>query len=738
MVGTKTVIRNNLDDETASLQYFIELIELNEGIIVIRGWVYSKEKCPVEVQLVDDKKIHISKSQVWRKSRRDVRKIFELDDDYKSEFVISFDRKDISDDLTYIHFCDDSKNEMYIRLDMHKLDSSFTAWGRFTDFITDSPIKRTARYLKNHGVLGAFDAFKEQKDAYTVWREANMPSAHELDVQRTKKFDYNPLISISIPLYNTPIEFFEPLMQSIMNQTYGNFQLCLADGSDNDNIEKYIKDNYSKDNRINYIHLDKNLGIAGNTNKALEMASGEYVMLTDHDDLLEINALFEIVKVLNDDSSIDIIYTDEDLVDASGHIFSDYRFKPDFNLEMLRHINYICHIFFVRKSIMDQVGGFREEYDGAQDFDMILRCVELTDKIYHIPKILYHWRAHDDSTAGNVDSKQYAIDASVRALEEHYKRVGIEADVEATDIFIMLKSTRKLLKRPLVSIIIPNMDHIDDLNKCLQSIINKTNYDNYEVIIVENNSTKEDTFKYYEKISEKYNFVKICKWEDSFNYSKINNFGVRHAKGEYYILLNNDIEVRSPDWIDRMVSYLQYNDIGAVGAKLLYPDDTVQHCGIVIGVGGFAGHIMTESDIKDSGYFGKLRVQQEVSAATAACLGVDASVYKAVGGFDEEFAVALNDVDLCLKIRNMGKKIVLDPNISMYHYESKSRGYEELPEQISRFKKEIKRFREKWSNLLEEGDPYYSPNLTLDRADCSPRRTEERFLVIEEIERGEM
>ncbi len=738
MVGTKTVIRNNLDDETASLQYFIELIELNEGIIVIRGWVYSKEKCPVEVQLVDDKKIHIKKSQVWRKSRRDVRKIFELDDDYKSEFVISFDRKDISDDLTYIHFCDDSKNEMYIRLDMHKLDSSFTAWGKFTEFITDSPIKRTARYLKNHGVLGAFDAFKEQKDAYTVWREANMPSAHELEVQRTKKFDYNPLISISIPLYNTPIEFFEPLMQSIMNQTYGNFQLCLADGSDNDNIEKYIKESYSKDNRINYIHLDKNLGIAGNTNKALEMASGEYVMLTDHDDLLEINALFEIVKVLNDDSSIDIIYTDEDLVDASGHIFSDYRFKPDFNLEMLRHINYICHIFFVRKSIMDHVGGFREEYDGAQDFDMILRCVELTDKIYHIPKILYHWRAHDDSTAGNVDSKQYAVDASVRALKQHYKRVGIEADVEATDIFIMLKSTRKLLKRPLVSIIIPNMDHIDDLDKCLQSIINKTNYDNYEVIIVENNSTKEDTFKYYEKISEKYDFVKICTWEDEFNYSKINNFGVKYAKGEYYILLNNDIEVRSPDWIDRMVAYLQYNDIGAVGAKLLYPDDTVQHCGIVIGVGGFAGHIMTESDIKDSGYFGKLRVQQEVSAATAACLGVDASVYKAVGGFDEEFAVALNDVDLCLKIRDMGKKIVLDPNISMYHYESKSRGYEESSEQISRFKREIKLFREKWSNILEEGDPYYSPNLTLDRADCSPRRMEERFLIIEEIERGDI
>ena len=577
---------------------------------------------------------------------------------------------------------------------------------------------------------------RNDKDDYTVWRENNMPTDEDFNRQRGERFDYNPLVSISIPLYNTPLEFFEPLMASIMNQTYTNFELCLGDGSDNNKLEEFINERYPGETRINYVHLKENLGIAGNTNKALEMASGEYVMLTDHDDLLEISALYEIVKVLNEDKSIDIIYTDEDLVDASGKYYSDYRFKPDFNLEMLRHLNYICHIFFVRRTIMDQVGGFREEYDGAQDFDMILRCVEKSDRIHHIPKVLYHWRAHEDSTAGNADSKEYAIDASVRALEAHYKRVGIEADVEATDIFIMLKSTRHLQGEPLVSILIPTMEHIDDLDLCISSIIDKTTYKNYEIIVIENNSKSQETFDYYDKITAEHDFIKVVRWEEGFNYSKINNFGAKYAKGDYYILLNNDIEVISPDWITRMLAYCQDDEVGAVGAKLLFEDDTIQHCGVVIGVGGFAGHILTEQDVEDVGYFGRLQVQQEISAVTAACMMVDAKVFNEVGGFDEEFTVALNDVDLCLKIREAGKKIMLDPNVMMHHYESKSRGYEESKEKQNRFNGEIKRFRDKWAKMLSEGDPYYSPNLTLLYGDCSPRRNVERFLIVEEIERA--
>lgn len=733
--------KNNLNDTQAKYTYYVEFINKEDDDIVLRGWVYSACEEVVGVELVDNEKKLIEDSRVWRKSRRDVKKKFELENDYKAEFLIRFDRGSITASEIFIHFFMEnvnSKDDMYVAINMQGLDSSFTKLGKVSEFLSDEPVKRTWRFLKNNG-LGALvgratNRVNGDKDAYTIWRETNMPSDADIAKQREAAFTYNPLISISIPLYNTPMEFFEPLMESIVNQTYTNFELCLADGSDDDTLGQYIKEHYPDDKRINYIHLDKNLGIAGNTNKALEMAKGEYVMLTDHDDLLEISALYEIVKVLNEDSSIDIIYTDEDLVDASGQIYSDYRFKPDFNLEMLRHLNYICHIFFVRRTIMDEVGGFREEYDGAQDFDMILRCVEKTERIYHIPKILYHWRAHDASTAGNVDSKQYAIDASVNALKKHYSRVGIEADVEATDIFIMLKTTRHLLSEPLVSIIIPSMDHSEDLDKCIRSIVDKSIYKNYEIIVIENNSTKEETFTYYDNITAEYSFVKVVKWEEEFNYSKINNYGVKHAKGEYYILLNNDIEVIAPDWINRMLMYAQDDTVGAVGAKLLYPDDTIQHCGIIIGVGGFAGHILTEQDIEDVGYFGRLRVQQEVSAVTAACMMVDAMVYEDVGGFDEGFAVALNDVDLCLKIRDKGKKIILDPNITMYHYESKSRGYEESDDKKARFKREIKRFRDKWSEVIEDGDPYYSPNLTHVYGDCSPRRIEERFIIVEEIE----
>lgn len=727
----KFVQKDNLNDENALYKYYIDDINREDDDIIIRGWVLSVNEVHVYVELLDGSSKPVLESRVWRKTRRDVKKRFELENDYKSEFLIRFKRENVTDSDISIHFSTDNGQDMFVAINMKGLDSSFTKWGRLSNFLTDKPLSKTVHFLKNNTpsalIKKVDNKVKGDEDLYAIWRKNHALTEQEILRQREEKFDYNPLISISIPLYNTPVEFFEALMETIVNQTYTNFELCLADGSDDDLLGQYIREHYPDDKRINYVHLDKNLGIAGNTNKALEMATGEYVMLTDHDDLLEISALYEIVKVLNEDSSIDIIYTDEDLVDASGKTYSNYRFKSDFNLEMLRHLNYICHIFFVRRTIMNEVGGFREEYDGAQDFDMILRCVEKTDKIHHIPKILYHWRAHEDSTAGNVDSKQYAIDASVNALREHYKRVGIEADVEATDIFIMLKSTRHFKEEPLVSIFIPTMDHIEDLDKCIRSIIDKSIYKNYEIIVIENNSTKEETFTYYDKITGEFDCVRVVKWEEEFNYSKINNFGAKFAKGDYYILLNNDIEVISPDWINRMLMYCLDESIGAVGAKLLYPDDTIQHCGIVIGMGGFAGHILTEQDIEDVGYFGRLRVQQEVSAVTAACMMVDAKVYKEVGGFDEDFAVALNDVDLCLKIRDMGKKIILDPNITMYHYESKSRGYEESDAKVARFKGEIKRFKDKWSKVIEASDPYYNPNLTLMYGDCSPRRVNEKY-----------
>ncbi len=733
MAKIKFFKRDNLNEEN-DLIYYIELINREGEDTAIRGWVYSKNGTYVDVELTDEAGDVLPESKVWRKTRKDVKKKFELNDDNKAEFLIRFNRDSVNSSVINIHLYNE-ESDMNVPIDMAGLDMSFTTSGKILGFLSDHPVKRTFKYIARGGLINKINSkLSNHEDEYSVWRATNTPSDADYDRQRQHKFEYNPLISISIPLYNTPLEFFTALMDSIMNQTYSNFELCLADGSDDESLKAFIDERYPNDKRILYTHLRENLGIAGNTNKALEMANGDYIMLTDHDDILDKSALYEIVSALNKDKDIDIIYTDEDLVDASGMIYSNYRFKSDFNLEMLRHLNYICHIFVVRRDIMRSVGGFRKEYDGAQDFDMILRCCEKTDKIHHIPKVLYHWRAHDDSTAGNADSKQYAIDASVRALEAHYDRMGIDAKVEATDIFIMLKSTRTLKSTPLVSILIPSKDHTDDLDKCISSILDKSTYDNYEIIVIENNSTDDATWKYYEEVKKRDSRIKVVVWEEEFNYSKINNFGASYAAGEYYILLNNDIEVITPDWIERMLGYCMDPSIGAVGAKLLYPDDTVQHCGVVIGVGGFAGHILTEQDRDDVGYFGRLRVQQEISAVTAACLMIDAKVWKDISGFDEKFAVALNDVDLCLKVRDNNLKIILDPNVEMYHYESKSRGYEESSEQVKRFKSEIKRFRNKWKDILETGDPYYSPNLTLDRGDCSPRRVDERFLIVEEIE----
>ncbi len=738
MKKLKYIQQSNLEDTNASFKYFIEDVRRIGADIEVKGWVVDASGFPVSISITADNS-DIADSNVWRRPRPDVADALGIEDDLSAEFVIRFARDSVNSDMAHIIFAagrdteDNNDTSLTVDFNLKKFDFSVSSFGKAISFIKGDPvgnIKNKLKGDKGNEITNPLDLM------YKTWREENKLTKEDLKKQRETKFSYNPLISISIPLYNTRLEFFKPLMDSIVNQTYTNFELCLADGSDNDYLKQYIDKNYSGDKRIKYTLLDENLGISGNTNKAIAMATGDYIMLTDHDDLLEVNALYEIVKALNDDKTIDIVYTDEDLVDETGTYFSDYKFKPDFNLEMLRHRNYICHIFVVRKSIMDEVGGFKEEYDGAQDFDMILRCCEKTEKIFHVPKILYHWRSHIESTAGNADSKSYAFDASVRALEEHYKRVGIDAEVEATEIFIMLKTTRKLQDAPLVSIIIPNKDHIDELDKCLKSIIDKTEYKNYEIIVVENNSTEDETFAYYKKMESDFDNIKVCYFEGAFNFSKINNFGVKNAGGEHYIFLNNDVEIISPDWIDRMVGYSQDENVGAVGAKLLYPDDTVQHCGVVVGIAGFAGHVFHALSKHDVGYFGRLRVQQEVSAVTAACMMVDAKVYEDAGGFDEDFAVALNDVDLCLKIRDKGKKIILDPNILLYHYESKSRGSDEDEAKKQRFLSEVKRFRTKWAFFLEKGDPYYSPNLTLSMLDCTPRRADEKFEIIDEIDKN--
>lgn len=701
---------------------------------VIRGWCFHKLK-PFRLDVYNSDGSKLNPEIFWTR-RVDLEKVYLISNPKKVEygFVIHIPNSDLkTNKIKLVVSSEDGITKKTIDLSKEKKQESQSLLRKIL-----SPKKwiKAVLFLKTYGKDAFIEKLKNANDdpdvKYHKWFLAHRVTEMELEEQRKHTFVLNPKISIVIPLYNTKREFLKDILDSVLYQSYANWELCLADGSTDLSVGEYVKNNYS-DDRIVYKKLEKNEGIAGNTNVAFSMATGDFVVLSDHDDILERDALFEIVKLYNENPKLEIIYTDEDLTEETGKRFSSPRFKPDFNLDFLQSINYICHIFAVKKAIMDQVGGFRTEYDGAQDWDLILRCCELSEHIGHVPKILYHWRAHQQSTAGNIDSKQYAIDAGKKAVEDHFKRIGVKAELAYTGIFVAFRPKLFPDGEPKISIIIANKDQKETLQTCVDSIREKSTYPNYEIIIVENNSTTDEIFEYYKEL-EQDSRIKVVTYEGGFNYSRINNLGAREASGEYLILLNNDTEVISPDWMERMVGYCQRESTGIVGAKLYYPDDTVQHCGVVVGMGGFAGHVLMLSSPSDDGYFGRLKVVQDISAVTAACLMIKKTVFDEVGGLDEDFIVALNDVDLCLKVRKAGKLIVLDPGIELYHYESKSRGFEETPEKHARFKEEIKRFRNKWADMLKKGDEYYNPNLSLVNGDCSIKAPDENFAIVQEIE----
>lgn len=576
-------------------------------------------------------------------------------------------------------------------------------------------IKTGFRIVRKYGFVELKEKLSAQEvvdfdSKYNDWYNRHKVSEEELETQRKTVFDYQPKISILVPTYNTPKKLLHEMIDSVIAQTYSNFELCIADGSQgNEEVKKILEEYSNKDNRVKYSILKRNSGIAENTNGALSIATGEYIGLLDHDDMLEPNALYEVVKCLQDKKT-DIVYTDEDKVtdDLSKHL--DPNFKPGFSIDLLRSHNYITHFFVCRKDIIDDIGGFRKEYDGSQDYDIILRCVEKSEVIKHIPKILYNWRVCIGSVAENPQSKMYAYDAGKKAIQDHLERMKIDGKVEHTGLLGMYRVKYELKSNPLISIIIPNKDHIEDLDKCISSIILKSVYRNFEIIIVENNSTLNETFEYYKEIEKKYDFVKVLKWEGIFNFSAINNFGVQNSKGEYILLLNNDTEMINEDALLDMICICQREEVGVVGARLLYQDNTVQHAGVVIGFGNYAGHVFLGDDKNDFGYTARARLTGNYSAVTAACLLTKRSVFYEVNGLTEDFVVACNDVDYCLKVREKEYLVVYDAFAEWYHYESKSRGYEDTPEKKARFTKEVEKFGERWSKIFEEGDPYYNIN----------------------------
>lgn len=559
---------------------------------------------------------------------------------------------------------------------------------------------------------------KTNQEQYKIWIEKNEPKQEKLEQEKNYKFEKNPKISIVVPMYNTNETFFKELILCIKEQTYTNFEICLADGSEskNPNFEKYIDDE-----RIKYKFLNSNKGISENTNEAIKMSTGDYIGFLDHDDLLSKDALFEVVKTINENENVDFIYSDEDKIDENYERFEPY-FKPDFSPETLECHNYITHFVVIKRSLLNEIGMLNSKFNGAQDFDFVLRATEKASKIVHISKILYHWRVHRTSTAYVADSKPYAYEAGINVIKEHLKRTGKKAKVEyGQDVPGVYKIKYEVKDNLKISIIIPNKDNVELLKNCIESILKLTTYDNYEIVIIENNSEKEETFKYYTQISKNekvrvLDYSKAHKKEKNkeFNYSKLINYGVKKVDGDFILQLNNDTKVLTPDWLELFIGYAQNNEIGAVGARLYYEDKSIQHAGIIVGLSGIAGNELVNLPYGKHAYFGFEAITRNVSAVTGACLFSRREIYEEVGYMDEDkFKIAFNDVDFCLKILQKGYRIVYNPYIELFHYESKSRGYEYSKEKEERFNLECNNFKEKWKEFLDNKDPYYNKNFTL-------------------------
>ncbi len=585
---------------------------------------------------------------------------------------------------------------------------------------------RLVRYGSPRGVARKLKSKKIERKARLQHGTASFPDAERRKQETENKFPRIVKFSILVPLYNTAEQFLRDVIDSVQAQTYENWELCLSDGSDESHsyVEKICREYMEKDARIRYKKLEKNEGISGNTNKCYEMATGEYIGLFDHDDILHPSVLYEYMKAICEKEA-DYIYCDEATFQGKSiDNMITLHFKPDFSIDNLRANNYICHFSVFDRTLLDGMELFRPQFDGSQDHDMILRLTARAKHIVHVPKLLYYWRSHKGSVAADISAKSYAIDAAKGAIGEHLRSCGFEnfriTSTRACETIFRIEY--QLLSNPKISILIPNKDHAADLRRCITSIFDKSTYDNFEVIVMENNSTEQEIFSYYEELKQK-SKVKVVTYEGEFNYSKINNFGAAQASGEYLLLLNNDTEVITVNWMEEMLMYAQREDVGAVGAKLYYENNTVQHAGIVLGLGAHrtAGHTHYMVDKSNFGYMGRLCYAQDVSAVTGACLLVKKALFDEIGGLSEEFAVALNDVDFCLRLRQKGLLNIFTPFAELYHYESASRGLDQSGKNALRYNEEAERFRKKWYEVLEKGDPYYNPNFSLDHSDYTLR-----------------
>ena len=526
---------------------------------------------------------------------------------------------------------------------------------------------------------------EEEKDYYW-WSKKHRSNKKDLKKQKESRFLLEPTFSIIVSVRCADKQKRQKLIRSLRKQTYNKWEICLADGGEN---------------------------IAENINQALELAIGEYIVFIREEDILEINTLYECVRAINQCPDVDFLYTDEDEMSIDGKQYFHPHFKSDYNLDLLRSKNYVGHFFVLKKKIQEQVGRFCEELYYEYEYDYILRCMEVSKNIWHIPKVLYHKRISD--------KKEIVSDEKIKVIKKHMERCQVVTSVNMRKTSGICKVNYLFKTEPFISIIIPNRNHIDDLKRCIDSVYEISEYSNFEIIIVENGSDEKRTFMYYKDIVDQHKNVRIVTWRgiEEFNYSALNNFGVINARGKYLLFLNNDTRIINKNCLSEMVSHVIREEVGAVGAKLYYPDGTIQHAGVILGLGGIAGHAFCGEKHDAYGYFSRIQCTQNLTAVTAACMMMPRVLFDEIGGFDENLKVAFNDVDLCMKIRKKGKWIVYTPYAELYHYESKSRGIEDTEEKVTRFRGEVSYFAKKWKKELEAGDPYYNPNLTLRKNDFS-------------------
>ena len=694
-------------------QFFVDRETLFEEqkAIVVTGWAAGKTS--LQLKIYDEHKTPLKTVVKWT-TRMDVAEMFR-ECEVGKDCGFSLRAENVSGKKLYLVVQDEDKNKAVYTIGLSK--------GERIKAKAEIYSKKAVSAFRMNGIssvlqksVNKLQKMRQGDGLYHTWLKENPVTKQELKKQRETVFKENIKFSLVA------------LVDSVQAQTYTNWELCLSDGSGADSpIRKILEEYQRKDPRIKVIFNDRQLQISENTNAAIEAATGNYIAFADHDDTLAEEAFYQMAMEISAHPEADLLYSDEDIIDIKGRRLYPH-FKSDYNPDLLCCVNYICHLVVVKKELLDRAGLLRPEYNGSQDYDFLLRCTEHTksENIRHIPKILYHWRSHEGSTAGNPDDKPYAVIAGEKALAGHYERLGIKAFVEYTGCPVVFRTQFEIQGAPKVSVLIPNKDHTEDLDKCVTSIMEKSTWKNIQIVVIENNSESEETFSYYQRLEKRYPQVKVVKWDGIFNYSAINNFGAKYADGDYFLLLNNDTEVITPDWLERMLGYCQREDVGIVGAKLLYPDNTVQHAGVVVGIAGFAGHILTGYDRNAPGYLWRLLTAQDESAVTGACMMVKRSVFEKLHGLDESFAVALNDIDFCLRARALGNKVVFTPDACLYHYESKSRGLENTPEKKVRFDREVAHFRERHREFLKAGDPYYNPNLSIVRGDCAFRMASEK------------